>query len=45
VYAQSDAAGFIRLYGLSNRVRALRDQERAEAQAKAAEQTAKLAVA
>jgi len=43
VYQQSDAAGFIRLYGLPNRVRALRDQERAEAQAKAAEKTAKLA--
>jgi len=43
VYEQSDAAGFIRLYGLSNRVRALQDQERAEAQAKAAEQSAKLA--
>ena len=27
VYQQSDAAGFIRLYGLSARVRALRDQE------------------
>ena len=45
VYEQSDAAGFIRLYGLSNRVRALQDQERAEAQAKVAEQTAKLAIA
>lgn len=42
VYQQSDAAGFIRLYGLPNRVRALQDQERAEAQAKAAEQSAKL---
>jgi len=40
VYEQSDAAGFIRLYGLSARVRALQDQERAEAAAKAAEQTA-----
>lgn len=29
VYEQSDAAGFIRLFGLSARVRALRDQERA----------------
>jgi argininosuccinate synthase len=28
VYQQSDAAGFIRLFGLSARVRALRDQER-----------------
>ena len=27
VYEQSDAAGFIRLYGLSGRVRALKDQE------------------
>jgi len=43
VYQQSDAAGFIRLYGLSNRVRALRDQERAETQAKAAERNASLA--
>ncbi|HEY4672269.1 MAG TPA: argininosuccinate synthase, partial [Gemmatimonadaceae bacterium] len=31
VYQQSDAAGFIRLYGLSARVRALRDQELATA--------------
>ena len=30
VYEQSDAAGFIRLYGLSARVRALRDQELAD---------------
>ena len=30
VYEQSDAAGFIRLYGLSARVRALRDRELAE---------------
>ena len=29
VYQQSDAAGFIRLYGLSTRVRALKDQEAA----------------
>ena len=28
VYKQSDAAGFIRLYGLSQRVRALKDLER-----------------
>jgi argininosuccinate synthase len=28
VYHQSDAAGFIRLYGLSQRVRALKDLER-----------------
>src|SRR5919199_237394 len=36
VYEQSDAAGFIRLYGLSQRVRAIKDQElaaRAEAAA------------
>ena len=32
VYQQSDAAGFIRLFGLSARVRALRDQERADAE-------------
>ena len=31
VYQQSDAAGFIRLYGLSTRVRALKDRELAEA--------------
>jgi argininosuccinate synthase len=31
VYEQSDAAGFIRLYGLPTRVRALRDQELAGA--------------
>jgi len=30
VYQQSDAAGFIRLYGLSQRVRALKDLERAK---------------
>ena len=30
VYKQSDAAGFIRLFGLSARVRALKDQELAE---------------
>ena len=35
VYEQSDAAGFIRLYGLSQRVRAIKDQELA-AQAEAA---------
>jgi argininosuccinate synthase len=33
VYRQSDAAGFIRLYGLSARVRAIRDQEIAAARA------------
>ena len=31
VYEQSDAAGFIRLYGLSTRVRAIKDQEMAAA--------------
>ncbi|MBA3644711.1 MAG: argininosuccinate synthase [Gemmatimonadaceae bacterium] len=36
VYQQSDAAGFIRLYGLPTRVRALRDQELAGASAVAA---------
>ena len=35
VYQQSDAAGFIRLYGLSARVRAIRDQELAAARAEA----------
>ncbi len=50
VYQQSDAAGFIRLYGLSARVRAIRDQELAAAQrAKsdigASEATAALAIA
>ncbi|HEY0972340.1 MAG TPA: argininosuccinate synthase [Gemmatimonadales bacterium] len=39
VYQQSDAAGFIRLYGLSQRVRALKDQELA------AERTARADVA
>jgi len=33
VYEQSDAAGFIRLYGLSMRVRAIKDQELAAAHA------------
>ncbi|HJQ09851.1 MAG TPA: argininosuccinate synthase [Gemmatimonadaceae bacterium] len=36
VYQQSDAAGFIRLFGLSARVRAIRDQELAAAQSEAA---------
>jgi argininosuccinate synthase len=52
VYQQSDAAGFIRLYGLSARVRALRDQEmaaRKQADSKAAsakaEEPAELAIA
>jgi argininosuccinate synthase len=48
VYEQSDAAGFIRLYGLSARVRALRDQElaaaRREQETKASEPAA-LAIA
>jgi argininosuccinate synthase len=35
VYQQSDAAGFIRLYGLSGRVRAIKDQELADARAAA----------
>jgi argininosuccinate synthase len=37
VYEQSDAAGFIRLYGLSTRVRALKDQELAAAKSAGAE--------
>jgi argininosuccinate synthase len=36
VYEQSDAAGFIRLYGLPTRVRAIKDQEMAAAQSPAA---------
>jgi argininosuccinate synthase len=40
VYQQSDAAGFIRLFGLSARVRAIRDQERAKSDAPNAEQEA-----
>jgi argininosuccinate synthase len=36
VYQQSDAAGFIRLFGLSARVRAIRDQEMAAAHSEAA---------
>jgi argininosuccinate synthase len=39
VYQQSDAAGFIRLYGLSARVRAIRDQELAAAQLEQAKAT------
>jgi argininosuccinate synthase len=35
VYEQSDAAGFIRLYGLSMRVRAIKDQEMAPSRAAA----------
>ena len=55
VYEQSDAAGFIRLFGLSQRVRALKDQELAartaerplpaEAATDVEDDTAKLAVA
>jgi argininosuccinate synthase len=48
VYQQSDAAGFIRLYGLSARVRAIRDQELAAAQLERetkAKQAATLAIA
>jgi argininosuccinate synthase len=47
VYQQSDAAGFIRLYGLSARVRAIRDQELADrnAESKAAEATEPAALA
>src|SRR5204863_9850371 len=41
VYQQSDDAGFIRLYGLSARVRAIRDQELAAAQERAAAADAK----
>jgi argininosuccinate synthase len=44
VYRQSDAAGFIRLFGLSTRVQALRDRERAVAE-EAANAKSKLAVA
>ncbi|MEO6210110.1 MAG: argininosuccinate synthase, partial [Gemmatimonadaceae bacterium] len=40
VYKQSDAAGFIRLYGLSQRVRALKDLERDAALASAADASA-----
>jgi argininosuccinate synthase len=40
VYQQSDAAGFIRLFGLSARVRAIRDQERAANTAPTTEQEA-----
>ncbi|HKC80211.1 MAG TPA: argininosuccinate synthase [Gemmatimonadaceae bacterium] len=39
VYQQSDAAGFIRLYGLSARVRAIRDQEMAAARRKSEAKT------
>ena len=36
VYQQSDAAGFIRLFALPNRVRAIKDQELAASQAASA---------
>jgi argininosuccinate synthase len=50
VYEQSDAAGFIRLYGLSARVRAIRDREmaaaeKAKSEAKAKKPNAALALA
>jgi argininosuccinate synthase len=45
VYAQSDAAGFIRLYGLPQRVRALKDQAKRAAGAPSAEQNPELVVA
>jgi argininosuccinate synthase len=49
VYEQSDAAGFIRLYGLSARVRAIRDQELAAAAERKndtkAQESASLAIA
>ncbi|MEX2110350.1 MAG: argininosuccinate synthase [Gemmatimonadaceae bacterium] len=47
VYQQSDAAGFIRLYGLSARVRSLRDQELAarNGESKAGESTKSAALA
>ena len=46
VYQQSDAAGFIRLYGLSQRVRALKDLERqATADAPEAAETSKKTLA
>jgi argininosuccinate synthase len=41
VYEQRDAAGFIRLYGLSARVRAIRDQELADRQEKAQSESSK----
>jgi argininosuccinate synthase len=41
VYQQSDAAGFIRLFALPARVRALKDQELAAQQGAAAEEKAK----
>ena len=45
VYQQSDAAGFIRLYGLSARVRAIRDQELEAQSTREARQSATLAIA
>ncbi|HEX7123852.1 MAG TPA: argininosuccinate synthase [Gemmatimonadaceae bacterium] len=44
VYEQSDAAGFIRLYGLAARVRALKDQELARAGEPSAEAPSALAL-
>jgi argininosuccinate synthase len=44
VYQQSDAAGFIRLYGLSARVRALKDQELARSRQAAEEAQPALAL-
>jgi argininosuccinate synthase len=43
VYQQSDAAGFIRLFALPSRVRAIKDQELAAANGTAAEPTGELA--
>jgi argininosuccinate synthase len=43
VYEQSDAAGFIRLYGLSARVRAIRDQEMADRRDKVQSETSQSA--
>ncbi|HUQ80180.1 MAG TPA: argininosuccinate synthase [Gemmatimonadaceae bacterium] len=45
VYQQSDAAGFIRLYGLPMRVRAIKDQELAAQQQAAGEEASEPALA
>lgn len=45
VYEQSDAAGFIRLYGLPQRVRALKDQAKSVAAAQSTEPNSELVVA
>ena len=45
VYEQSDAAGFIRLYGLPQRVRALKDQAKSAAAAPSAEPNSELVIA